>query len=140
MKAVARVSAVRGGRAVLSCETATTACGSCSGRGCALRWLSRGDGALEIPVQSPGVGGLVPGDGVVVEVSEGELLRVAALAYLAPLAGMLAGALSARAAFPGVEPAALAMAGAGLAAGWAWSRARLRSRPPRYSLTPGDIL
>ena len=138
MKAVARVRDVRGDRVVLSCETATAACGSCGGRGCALRWLSRRDGVLELPLQSLGVAGLAPGDGVVVEVSEGELLRAAALAYLAPLAGMLAGALAARLAFPAVELAALAMAGAGLAAGWAWSRARLRSRPPRYSLTPGD--
>ena len=138
MKAVARVSAVQGDRAVLSCETATAACSSCRGRGCALRWLSRRDGVLELPLQSPGLAGLAPGDGVVVEVSEGELLRAAAVAYLAPLAGMLAGALSARVAFPGVEPVALAMAAAGLAAGWAWSRARLRSRPPRYSLTPAD--
>jgi positive regulator of sigma E activity len=138
MKAVARVRDVQGDRAVLSCETATATCGSCGGRGCALRWLSGRDGVVELPLQSPGVAGLVPGDGVVVEVNEGELLRVAALAYLAPLAGMLAGALSAHLAFPGVELAALAMAGAGLVAGWAWSRARLRSRPPRYSLTPGD--
>ena len=138
MKTVARVCDVQGDRAVLSCETATSACSACGGRGCALRWLSPRAGLLEVPLQTPGVPGLAPGDSVVVEVGEGELLRAAALAYLAPLGGLLAGALSAWLAFPGAEAAALAMAGAGLIAGWAGSRVRLRSRPPRYSLTLGD--
>lgn len=137
MKAVARVRDVQGDRAVLSCDTATAGCSSCGGRGCALRWLAPRSGRLEVPAQSPGVPGLEPGDGVCIEVSEGELLRAAALAYLVPLGGLLAGALAARAAFPGIEPAALAMAGVGLAAGWAWSRARLLSHPPGYRLTPG---
>lgn len=138
MQAVARVREVREGRAVLSCETATAACSSCRGRGCALRWLSGRDGLLELPLHSAGLPDLSPGDGLIVELSEGELLRVAAVAYLAPLGGLFAGALAARIIVPGAEAAALALAGAGLAAGWAWARGRLRSRPPRYRLTPRD--
>lgn len=139
MKAVARVRNVRGGRAILSCEDPPAACSACGGgRGCALRWLSSTDGVLEVALPTAGDRPLAPGDGVVLEVAEGELLRAAALAYLPPLAGLLAGAVLARTVLPGAEMAALALSVAGLAAGWALSRAWLRRRPPRYTLTVGE--
>lgn len=136
MQALARVRDVQEGRLVLSCETTAAACSACGGRGCALRWLAARDGVLDLPLQSKALTGLAPGDAVVVEVSETELLRAAALAYLLPLGGLLAGALAARVVAPATELAALVMAGAGLALGWAWSRARLRSRPPGYRVMP----
>ena len=139
MKAVARVHSVREGRAILSCEVPPAACSACGGgRGCALRWLSSTRGRLDVPVPSGGDLPLAPGDGVVVEVAEGEVLRAAVLAYLPPLAGLLAAAVLARAVLPDAELAALLLASAGLTAGWGLSRAWLRRRPPRYTLTPGE--
>ena len=139
MKAVARVRSVGEGRALLSCEAPPAACSACGGgRGCALRWLSPAQGRLEVPAPSGGDRPLAPGDAVVVEVAEGEVLRAAALAYLPPLAGLLAGAVLARAVLPAAEAAALLLGVAGLAAGWGLSRAWLRHRPPRYTLTIGE--
>ena len=136
MKAVARVRDVREGRAILSCESPRAACSACGGgRGCALRRLSSVEGMLEVAVPLAGDRPLAPGDGVVVEVAEGELLRAAALAYVPPLAGLLAGAVLARTVLPGAEMAALVLAVAGLTSGWGLSRALLRRRPPRYTLT-----
>lgn len=136
MKTTARVHEVREGRAWLACAAAQSACAACSGgRGCALRWLARADGAmLQVPAQRAGGPPLVPGDGVTLEVSDGELLRAALLAYLPPLAGLLAGAGMARAWLPGGEVTSLLAALAGLAAGWGASRAWLRRAPPSYQL------
>src|SRR5512139_614383 len=129
MKAAARVRDVREGRAILACEAPPAACSACGGgRGCALRWLSSTQGALEVPVPSAGGLPLAPGDGVVVEVAEGELLRAAALVYLLPLAGLLTGAVLAWGVRPGAEMAALVLSVAGLTAGWGLSRAWLRRR------------
>lgn len=68
------------------------------------------------------------------EVSDGELLRSTLLAYLPPLAGLLAGPLIARVAVAGDEAWAVVAAVAGLALGWGTSRAWLRRSPPRYQL------
>jgi len=77
---------------------------------------------------------LSPGDGVILEVEDGELLRAAALAYLPPLAGLLVVPLVVAPLLPGNEPAVLAAAVLGLAGGWVAARAWLRRAPPRYRL------
>jgi sigma-E factor negative regulatory protein RseC len=136
MQARARVHAVHAGRVRLECESPAQACGACAGRGgCALRWLA-GPGNPELDVAPPAPEGapLRPGDGVIIEVDDGELLRAAALAYVPPLAGLLAGPVVVAALIPGSELAALAGALVGLAAGWGASRAWLRRSPPRYHL------
>jgi positive regulator of sigma E activity len=68
------------------------------------------------------------------------LLRAAALAYLPPLLGLLAGALAARGLAGAGEGAALGAALAGATAGWWLSRGLARRNPPRFSvsLAAGD--
>ena len=136
MQARARVHAVHAGRVRLECESPAQACGACAGRGgCALRWLAGpGNPQLDVTHPLPEGAPLRPGDGVIIEVDDGELLRAAALAYLPPLAGLLAGPVAAAALTPGSELAALAGAALGLVAGWGASRAWLRRSPPRYHL------
>lgn len=135
MQAQARVLAVRDGRVQLECEsTATGTCGACAGgRGCALRWVAgRGNTLLELTDPAHGDQPLRAGDGVTLEVDDGELLRAAALAYVPPLVGLLAGSGLGVAWVPGSESAAMAGAVVGLAAGWVGARAWLRRFPPRY--------
>jgi sigma-E factor negative regulatory protein RseC len=142
MEARARVQAVHAGRVRLECESPAEACTACTGRrGCALRWLA-GPGNPELDVAPPVPEGtpLHPGDGVIIEVDDGELLRAAAIAYVPPLAGLLAGPVAVAALTPGGELAALAGAVAGLAAGWGASRAWLRRSPPRYRLRMAEAL
>jgi sigma-E factor negative regulatory protein RseC len=136
MRTTARVRDVRDGRAWLACETAASACDACNGgRGCALRWLARTEGAvLEVPAEAADGRRLAAGDGILVEVSDGELLRAALLAYLPPLAGLLAGAGCATVLAPGSQATAVLASLAGLVAGWTVSRAWLRRSPPRYRL------
>lgn len=136
MQARARVHAVRAGRVRLECESPAEACSACAGRrGCALRWLAGPDNPnLDVAHPVPDAAPLRPGDGVIIEVDDGELLRAAAIAYVPPLAGLLAGPVAAAAMTPGSESAALAGAILGLAAGWGASRAWLRRSPPRYRL------
>lgn len=136
MRTAARVRDVRDGRAWLACEAAASACDACSGgRGCALRWLARAEGAvLEVPAEAADGRRLAAGDGILVEVSDGELLRAAMLAYLPPLVGLLAGAGFAALLAPASQAAAVLASLAGLVAGWAVSRAWLRRSPPRYRL------
>lgn len=136
MRTSARVRDVRDGRAWLACEAAASTCEACSGgRGCALRWLARADGAvLEVPAEAADGRRLATGDGILLEVSDGELLRAAMLAYLPPLAGLLAGAGGATVLAPGMQATAMLASLAGLVAGWAVSRAWLRRSPPRYRL------
>jgi positive regulator of sigma E activity len=121
---------------LLECEAAAEACGACAGRrGCALRWLARpGSPVFEVVDPAPGGRALSPGDCVILEVEDGELLRAAALAYVPPLAGLLAVPLVVAPLLPGNEPAVLAGAVLGLAAGWGAARAWLRRAPPRYRL------
>lgn len=138
MQTLARVHDVHEGRVRLACESAASACGACSGgRGCALRWLARPGGAM-LEVEMPFLDGrrLLPGDGVVVEVEDGELLRAAMLAYVPPLIGLLAGPGVATILAPGSESAALVAAGLGLAVGWGAARLWLHRSPPRYRLRP----
>ncbi len=140
MQARARVQSVQAGRLRLECESPAVACGACAGRGrCALRWLA-GPGNPELDVADPAPEGapLRPGDGVIIEVDDGELLRAAALAYVPPLAGLLAGPVAVAVLTPGSELAALAGAVLGLVAGWGASRAWLRRSPPRYRLRTAE--
>jgi len=136
MRTTARVRDVRDGRAWLACEAAASTCDACNGgRGCALRWLARAEGAvLEVPAEAADRRRLATGDGILVEVSDGELLRAALLAYLPPLAGLLAGAGFATVLAPGGQAIAMLASLAGLVAGWSVSRAWLRRSPPRYRL------
>jgi sigma-E factor negative regulatory protein RseC len=136
MRTSARVRDVRDGRAWLACETAASTCDACNGgRGCALRWLTRAEGAvLEVPAEAADGRRLATGDGILLEVSDGELLRAALLAYLPPLAGLLAGAGGAAVLAPGGQATAMLASLAGLVAGWVVSRAWLRRSPPRYRL------
>jgi len=140
MQTRARVHEVEAGRVRLECESPAEACSACAGRGrCALRWLAQ-PGNPMLDVSHTGLEGkpLLPGDGVIIEVEDGELLRAAALAYVPPLAGLLAGPAAAAALMPGSELAALAGAVLGLAAGWGAARAWLRRSPPRYRLRTAE--
>ena len=140
MQARARVRVVHAGRAWLECEPPAAHCGACAGRGrCALRWLA-GSGRPTLDVESPAADGspLRPGDGVIIEIDDGELLRAATLAYLPPLVGLLAGPVAAVALSPGSDAAALTGAVLGLATGWGASRAWLRRSPPRYRLRTAE--
>lgn len=134
METRARVRDARDGRVWLECASVPSACGACSGaRGCALRWVAGSDKAsLEIADPRIDDRPLRTGDGVTVEIDDGELLRAAALAYVPPLAGMLAGSGVGAVGVLGSEPAALAGAVLGLVAGWGSARAWLRRFPPRY--------
>jgi len=136
MRTTARLRDVRDGRAWLACEAAASTCDACNGgRGCALRWLARAEGAvLEVPAEAADRRRLATGDGILVEVNDGELLRAALLAYLPPLAGLLAGAGFATVLAPDGQAIAMLASLAGLVAGWAVSRAWLRRSPPRYRL------
>ncbi|HEX9208079.1 MAG TPA: SoxR reducing system RseC family protein [Steroidobacteraceae bacterium] len=140
MQARARVQAVQAGRVRLECESPEEACGACAGRGrCALRWLAApGHPQLDMAHPVLDVSPLRPGDGVIIEIDDGELLRAAALAYVPPLAGLLAGPVAVSVLTPGSELAALAGAVLGLVAGWGASRAWLRRSPPRYRLRTAE--
>ena len=91
-----------------------------------------GERAAEIEVSCTGP---VPqaGDRVVLEMHEATLLRAAALAYLAPLAGLVAGAVGG-AALLGTEAAA--MAGGLLGTGLAWLAASAHARRHAGALRP----
>lgn len=137
MQARARVLEIQAGRARLECESVAQACSGCAGRrGCALRWLA-GPGDSRLEVAHPALHGppMRPGDHVIIEVDDGELLRAAALAYVPPLVGLLAGPVAAATLAPGSELVALAGALLGLAAGWGAARLWLRRSPPRYRLS-----
>lgn len=140
MQTLARVHDIRPGRVLLACESAASNCAACAGgRGCALRWLARpGSALLEVDATALPGRTLRPGDGIQVEVDDGELLRAALLAYLPPSLGLLGGPLIVAGVAPGRELAVLAAALAGLAAGWVVARWWLRRSPPRYRLRPAE--
>ena len=136
MRTAAQVQQVRQGRVVLACDSLPAACDACGrARRCALRRLAQqGEVSLEVP-QPDGQGAqVVPGTAVVVEVADRELLRAAALAYLPPLAGLLAGPTLVTSLAGGDEPATVVAAVVGLALGAVVSRAWLRRSPPRVEL------
>jgi len=104
-----------------------------------LRWLAGpGDSMLEVVHPASHGPPMHPGDHVIIEVDDGELLRAAALAYVPPLVGLLAGPVAAATLVPRSEPTAPAAALLGLAAGWGAARLWLRRSPPRYRLSQAE--
>lgn len=91
-----------------------------------------GERSAEIEVTCSGP---VPraGERVVLEMHEATLLRAAALAYLAPLAGLVAGAVGGAALLGGD---AAAMAGGLLGTGMAWLTASRHARRHAAALRP----
>jgi positive regulator of sigma E activity len=131
MEAVARVLAVGGGRAQLACQ-AEAACGACgSGRGCGLRLLGRRrDTVLDVPDRSDIDEPLAAGQLVTITVSDADVLRVAALAYLPTLIGLLAGALLGGS-LSGAGDGATGLGGlVGGVAGWSAARWMARGNQP----------
>jgi sigma-E factor negative regulatory protein RseC len=101
----------------------TLACGGCAeqvacGTAAVGKWLSRR--RLEVRVHNP-IGAL-PGDRVVIGISEGALTQASVAAYLLPVLGLLVGAGTAQALLGSAagEAAAIVGGAAGLAAGLAW--------------------
>jgi positive regulator of sigma E activity len=91
------------------------------------------DAVLDVPDPPGGLAKLVPGQYVTIAIPDTELLRVAALAYLPVLAGLLAGALLGSWLGGGGDgPVA---AGSVLGATCGWLAARGRARRPRPGVT-----
>lgn len=91
MREWATVTAWRQGVATLSCET-RSGCGSCRAKStCGTSLLNKlgpqTEHQLRVSVAQP----LEPGQKIEIGLSEGSLLRSAALVYLTPLAGLLLG-------------------------------------------------
>ena len=115
-----------------------TACGSCTARsGCGTPVLARVLGRRKAPLRVANTVAAVVGDRVVLGISESGLVRGSLAVYLAPLAGLFAGALCGYFLAQGVlahytEPASILGAAAGLSGGLAWlgrfSRAAARDR------------
>jgi len=116
-QASARVVRLDGGRIWIETlpESGCAACATGSGCG-ALRWRSRRPAVFAVP--APTNGQAAVGDTVLVEIPDGALLLGALAQYLAPLAGMFAGAIALS--LPGAQPSDFAIglgATAGLLAG-----------------------
>jgi positive regulator of sigma E activity len=116
MEVRTRVREVHGDRASLVCDGADRCdvCGAGPGAGCGSAFGPASCG-LTVPRSLRGPRGLLAGDVVVLSVASGAIVRVAALTYLLPVAGLLAGA--GLATLAGVSDGAvfLAAAGGGLA-------------------------
>lgn len=139
MDARARVLRVLDGRATLACEE-SHGCGDCgSSHGCGLRWIG---GArrrtLDVPAGGVATGPLTTGEWVTVTVADADLLRIAAMLYLPPLGGLLAGALLARYLVHGGDVASAAAACCGLLAGWLVARAWARDARPGVQVSRAD--
>lgn len=115
----------------------TPACSGCAeqaacGTAAVGKWLSRR--RLEVRVHNP-IGAL-PGDRVVIGISEGALTWASVAAYLVPVLGLLLGAGTAQALLDSGagEAAVIVGGGAGLAAGLAWLAgfAKRRRRDPAF--------
>ena len=93
-----RVKEVHGEWARLVCEQ-TGQCELCgSGRGCGLSLMrAAGERYLTVPCRPDRTRTLIAGDPVLVSVANGAIVRAAALIYLLPVAGLLAGAATAQA-------------------------------------------
>ncbi len=137
MEATARVLAVGDGRARLACEVQSS-CRSCgAGRGCGLRLLARArDTVLDLPELADGAAKLLPGQQVTIAIPDTELLRVAALAYLPVLAGLLAGALVGNWLGSGGDGPVAFGGLLGATGGWLLARGSVRRRRPRVSVRP----
>ncbi len=124
------VVAVQADRALVRFER-VAACGACRVAGL----CASGKDSRDLPVPVPGGRRLEPGDRVRVGISEASALRATALAYLTPLAGLLAGLLAA--AFLGLgEAGAAGLTLSGLAVGLLAMRplSRLPANRPALAL------
>ena len=101
----ARVIRLEGGDAWVVSE-APASCGACGGKGCGSSVFARLWHPKEPEYRVANPIGAAPGEEVVVGLPDGALLRAALLAYGAPLALILAGALAGQ--FTYGEPGALA--------------------------------
>jgi len=90
----ARVREVHGDWARLVGDAAgrCDVCGAGPGAGCGTGFGARRGSGLTVPLSPCGRRDLIAGDVVVVSVADGAIVRVAALAYLLPVAGLLTGA------------------------------------------------
>ena len=113
-----RVREVRGERIRLVCEEEPDHCDLCVGsRGCSFGSGATGRRSLDVALgaeQPP----LQPGDLVLVSVDDVAIVRAAAVTYLLPVAGLLAGALLAQLAGMGDGMVLLTALGGALACIW----------------------
>jgi sigma-E factor negative regulatory protein RseC len=119
----ATVLEVRGDVAIVRCHR-QAACERCAeGRGCGGGIMARLLGERLDGVRVPTNGmSLTPGDEVAIGLEEQGLVLASLAVYFVPLAGALAGSAAVASLIGGGDPAALAGAGAGFAAGLAWAR------------------
>jgi len=123
----ARVAEAGDGYAWLEIQR-QSACGSChASGGCGTATLAKLWGGRPARTRAVSDLPLRPGDEVIVGLADGVLLRGALLAYLLPLALMLAGALLGEAAFAGVGDEPVALLGA-LGLGLGFLAVRVSSR------------
>ena len=133
------VAAVHGDLAEVESQRRST-CGGCSVNGaCGTSLLERFFGRRQLILTVRNPVGARPGDAVVVGVPEAALLQASLVAYLLPLAAMIAGAIAgtelAAAFAPGWTSAASVLGGAGGFATGIWWLSRFsaaRADDPRY--------
>lgn len=94
MEVRTRVREVHGDRARLVGEDAgrCDVCGAGHGAGCGTGFGAGSGRGLTVPLSPCGRRDVLAGDVVVVSVADGAIVRVAALTYLLPVAGLLVGA------------------------------------------------
>jgi sigma-E factor negative regulatory protein RseC len=127
IEARARVAEAGDGYAWVVIER-QSACGSChASGGCGAATLAKVWSGRQVRTRAISALPLRPGDEVIVGLAEGVLLRGALLAYLLPLALMLAGALLGEAAFAGAgEEPVIVLGALGLGLGFLAVRAASR--------------
>lgn len=136
---IGQVVEVQGDYAWVETEPATS-CGSCSVRkGCGTSVLASLFGRRRSPLRALNRAGARAGEQVVIGISESSLVRGSLAVYMAPLAGLLAGAVAGRyigmELLPGyAELASIVGAVTGLLAGLAWLRffSQASERDERY--------
>ncbi|HOW75257.1 MAG TPA: SoxR reducing system RseC family protein [Candidatus Competibacteraceae bacterium] len=105
-----------------------SACGSCQASdGCGTATLAKAWGVRSMRTRALSELSLQPGDEVIVGLADGVLLRGALLAYLLPLALLLAGALLGQATFAGAGEELVILSGA-LGLGLGFLAVRVMSR------------
>lgn len=117
-----------GDRARVACLSRRDCARCAAGRGCGAAYFARLLGAQPTEIDAGCPDGLPEtGERVVLELSEPALLEAAALAYLAPLAGLVVGATLGAMSGAG-EAAAMFGAVAGVALGWGGAALYARGR------------
>lgn len=123
----ATVTSIAGGHATLAIDSRTVCPRCAEGKGCGAG-LFNGPRARELQVQVPEGLRLASGDTVSVVLGDSGILRAALLGYGLPLAAVLLSlSLAWLALGPLSDPAGVAIALAGLVAGWLLSRRQLQS-------------